>query len=155
MSEHKAVVSWKNSGPDFLKGQFSREHAWTFDGGATVPASAAPSAVPAPYSNPACVDPEEAFVASLSSCHMLTFLYVAFKQGFQIESYDDEAVGVLEKNAQGVMWVSKVTLKPVIVYGGDKLPSPAEEEKLHHSAHQYCFIANSVKTEVVVEKPQG
>ena len=151
MSEHKAIVRWKNNSPDFLKGRYSREHTWTFDGGATVQASASPSVVPTPYSNPAAVDPEEAFVASLSSCHMLTFIYLAQKQGFQVESYEDEAVGMMTKNEKGVPWVSSVTLHPKIVYGGQKKPTPADEARLHHLAHEQCFIAQSVKTDVTVE----
>jgi len=152
MSLHKATISWKSAGPDFLKGKYSREHTWTFDGGAVVPASSSPSNVPEPWSNPANVDPEEAFVAAISSCHMLTYLYVAFKQGFQIESYQDEAIGVMTRNKEGVSWVSAVTLHPRIVYGGERLPAPAEEEHLHHLAHEQCFIANSVKTDVKVER---
>ena len=150
MSEHKATISWKRTSEDFLKGKYSREHTWTFDGGAVVPASPSPAVVPAPYSNPANVDPEEAYVASISSCHMLTFLYVAGRQGFQIDSYDDEAVGTMTKNERGVPWVSTVTLNPRIAYGGAKRPTPAQEEHLHHQAHEQCFIANSIKTEVVV-----
>ena len=152
MSEHKASVSWRNASPDFLKGKYSREHTWTFDGGLTVPASPSPSVVPSPWSNPANIDPEEAFVASIASCHMLTFLYVASKQGFQVDSYTDEAVGRMTKNEKGVPWVSSVTLRPQIVYGGGKAPTPAEEEHMHHLAHEQCFIANSVKTEVTVQK---
>jgi len=151
MSEHKATISWKRSSEEFLKGKYSREHTWTFDGGAVVQASSSPSVVPAPYSNPANVDPEEAFVASLSSCHMLTFLYLAGRQGFQIDSYEDQAVGVIAKNERKAAWVSTVTLHPRIVYGGDKRPSATEEEELHHQSHEQCFIANSVKTEVLVE----
>jgi organic hydroperoxide reductase OsmC/OhrA len=150
MSEHKATIHWQRSGPDFLKGQYSREHTWRFDGGVTVAASPAPSVVPAPWSNPACVDPEEALVAAIASCHMLTFLWVASKQGFQVESYDDEAVGTMTKNDRGVPWVSRVTLRPQIVWGGDRRPTAAEIEHLHHAAHEQCFIANSVKSEVVV-----
>jgi organic hydroperoxide reductase OsmC/OhrA len=150
MSEHKATVRWKNTGPDFLKGRYSREHTWTFDGGVIVPASASPSVVPMPWSNPAHVDPEEAFVASISSCHLLTFLYLAGKQGFQIDSYDDEAIGVITKNEKGMPWISRVTLNPRIAYSGATRPTPADEDRLHHLAHEQCFIANSVKTEVVV-----
>lgn len=150
MSDHKATISWVCKGPDFLKGKYSREHTWRFDGGVTVPASPSPSVVPAPYSNPAGVDPEEAFVAAVSSCHMLSFLYVTYKQGFQIDSYEDEAVGVMTKNERGVPWVSLVTFHPKIAYSGDKLPTPADEEHLHHVAHEQCFIANSIKTEVKV-----
>jgi organic hydroperoxide reductase OsmC/OhrA len=150
MSEHKAIISWQRAGPDFLNGKYSREHTWTFDGGVTVPASPSPSVVPAPYSNPAHVDPEEAFVAAISSCHMLTFLYLACQQGFQVDSYHDEAVGIMTKNERGVSWVSSVTLHPRIIYSGDKRPAPADEERLHHAAHEQCFIANSIKTEVIV-----
>jgi organic hydroperoxide reductase OsmC/OhrA len=151
MSEHKANISWKRTGPDFLKGKYSREHTWKFDGGVTVPASPAPAVVPAPYSNPAGVDPEEAFVASVSSCHMLTYLYVAGRQGFQIDSYDDDAVGLVTRNEKGAPWVSSITLHPRIAYSGDKRPTPAEEERLHHLAHEQCYIANSIKTEVTVK----
>ena|SRR6185295_4688130 len=150
MSEYKATIKWQRSSPDFLKGKYSREHTWTFDGGVTVPASSSPSVVPVPYSNPAHVDPEEAFIASISSCHMLTFLYLAAKQGFQIDRYEDEAVGVMTKNENGVPWVSRVTLNPEIICSGDKLPAPADEKHLHHLAHEQCFIANSIKTEVEV-----
>src|SRR5690349_21118985 len=150
MSEYKATIKWQRTSPDFLKGRYSREHTWTFDGGASVPASASPAVVPLPYSNPACVDPEEAFVASISSCHMLTFLYLAGKQGFQIDSYEDEAVGQVTKNEKGVPWVSRVKLNPRIAYGGEKLPAPTDEERLHHLAHEQCYIANSVKTEILV-----
>jgi len=150
MSEHKALVSWTCTGPDFLKGEYSREHTWQFDGGVTVPASASPTVVAVPYSNPAHVDPEEAFVAAVSSCHMLTYLYLASRQGFQIDSYRDEAVGVMTKNERRVPWVSSITLNPHIAYSGEKVPTSAEEKHLHHLAHEQCFIANSIKTEVMV-----
>jgi organic hydroperoxide reductase OsmC/OhrA len=150
MSEYKATIKWQRTSPDFLKGKYSREHTWAFDGGVTIPASASPAVVPAPWSNPAGVDPEEAFVASLSSCHMLTFLHLACKAGFQIDSYEDEAVGKVAKNEKGVPWVSSVKLNPKIVYGGEKLPTPGDEERLHHLAHEHCYIANSVKTEILV-----
>ena len=150
MSEHKATIRWRCASPEFLKGKYSREHTWTFDGGLTVPASSSPSVVPLPYSNAANVDPEEAFVASISSCHMLSFLFLACRQGFQVDSYQDEAVGVMAKNEKGVPWVSAVTLHPRIVYSGEKLPSPADEAALHHQAHEQCFIANSIKTQVTV-----
>jgi organic hydroperoxide reductase OsmC/OhrA len=150
MSEYKATIKWQRTSPDFLKGRYSREHIWTFDGGATVPASPSPHVVPAPWSNPACVDPEEAFVAAISSCHMLTLLFLASKQGFQIDSYEDESVGVMTKNEKGVPWVSLVTLNPKIIYSGNKLPTPTDEKQLHHLAHEQCYIANSIKTEVSV-----
>ena len=150
MSEHKAIIRWNRTSPDFLRGKYSREHTWTFDGGLTVPASPSPAVVPAPYSNPAHIDPEEAYVASIASCHMLTFLYYAAKAGFQLDSYEDEAVGAMSKNEKGVPWVSAVTLHPKIAYSGEKRPTPADEEKLHHAAHEQCFIANSIKTAVSV-----
>src|SRR5215831_2703667 len=151
MSEHKAMIRWMQSQGDFLKGTYSREHTWTFDGGMTVQASSSPAAVRVPFSNPANVDPEEAFVASLSSCHMLTYLYVASRKGFEITSYEDEAVGVMTKNERGIPWVSTVTLRPKIMYGGSKTPTAEELAQMHHAAHEQCFIANSVKTDVKVE----
>src|SRR3954470_5511657 len=122
MAEHIAIIRWTRPGEavDFLKGKYSREHTWSFDGGATVAASPSPSVVPAPYSNPALVDPEEAFVASVSSCHMLTYLHVARQQGFQVDSYRDEAVGAMTKNESGALWISSIALHPRIVYSGDK-----------------------------------
>jgi len=151
MHEYKATIHWKNTaGPDFLKGRYSREHTWTFDGGLSIPASSSPYVVPLPWSVAANVDPEESYVASLSSCHMLTFIWLAGKAGFLVESYRDEATGVMAKNERGSFWVSKVTLRPEIVWGGDKTPTPAELDQLHHRSHEECFIANSVKTEVVV-----
>ena len=151
MHEYKATIDWKNvNGADFLKGRYTREHTWTFDGGVTLPASSSPHVVPTPWSNPANVDPEEAFIASLSSCHMLTFIWLAGKAGFLVESYHDAATGVMAKNERGSFWVSKVTLHPQIVWGGEKQPTAEEIDKLHHRSHEECFIANSVKTEVVV-----
>ena len=150
MAQHKAKIEWKCTTPDFRLGKYTREHTWSFDGGVSVPASAAPAVVPAPWSNPAHVDPEEAFVASISSCHMLTFLHVARLAGFQIESYADEAVGEMAKNERGVAWVAVVTLNPTIVYGGDKRPTHEQEAELHHKAHDGCFVSQSVKTDVKV-----
>jgi organic hydroperoxide reductase OsmC/OhrA len=150
MAQHIATVTWNRGTPEFLKGRYSREHTWTFDGGLTVEASSSPSVVPAPWSNPAGVDPEEAFVASLASCHMLTFLHVARLAGFQVDSYQDQAVGHMAPNDKRVPWVKAVTLNPHIVYGGDKRPSHDEEARLHHLAHEQCFIAQSVKTTVTV-----
>ncbi len=153
MHEHKATIQWQDTGPDFLKGRYSREHTWTFDGGLSVAASSSPSVVPLPWSNVANVDPEEAFIASLASCHMLTFLWFAAKDGFQAASYHDEAVGVIGKNERGAMWVSAVTLRPQIAWNGEKTPTPADLDRLHHRAHEECFIANSVKTEIHVNPP--
>jgi organic hydroperoxide reductase OsmC/OhrA len=150
MSQHKATIHWQQTSPEFLQGKYSREHTWSFDGGLTVPASSSPAVVRVPFSNPAHIDPEEAFVASLSSCHMLTFLHLARLAGFQVDRYDDDAVGVTTPNERRVPWVSTVTLNPKVVYGGDKQPTPEEEGRLHHEAHEGCFISQSVKTEVIV-----
>ena len=152
MADHRATITWQGTATpgDFVKLKFSREHTWTFDGGVTVAASPSPSVVPAPWSSATAVDPEEAYVASVASCHMLTFLYVAAKAGFAVASYRDEAIGVMTKNERGVPWVSRITLAPVIGYAGDRQPSADELAKLHHAAHDGCFIANSVKTEIVV-----
>lgn len=151
MSEYRATIEWAGTaGPgEFLKGHYSREHRWTFDGGVVVPASSSPSVVRVPWSNPANVDPEEAFVAAISSCHMLTFLYLAAQARFAVASYRDEAIGVMTRSAAGVDWVSRVTLAPQITYAG-KAPTAEELAGLHHKAHEGCFIANSVKTEIVV-----
>ena len=153
MSEYKATTHWQRTSPDFLRGKYSREHTWTFDGGVIVPASSSPAVVPVPWSNPANVDPEEAFVASVSSCHLLTSLFLAQKKGFQIDSYREEAVGTVVPDAKGIPWVSTIVLHPQIVYSGEKLPTPADEEQLHHKAHELCFIANSIKTVVTVAGP--
>ena len=149
MAEHTAAIRWERSGDGFLSGKFSREHVWTFDGGLTVPASPSPHIVPVPYSNPASVDPEEAFVAAIASCHMLTFLYVASREGFQVDSYQDEAIGTMAKNGSGVPWINRVKLSPRIEYSGSKLPASSDEGRLHHLAHEQCFIANSVRTEII------
>jgi organic hydroperoxide reductase OsmC/OhrA len=150
MSQHRATISWKCTSTDFIRGKYSREHTWTFDGGAIVPASPSPLVVPAPWSNPASVDPEEAYVAAVSSCHMLTFLYLAGRAGFHVESYEDEAVGSVTKNERGTPWVSAITLQPKISYIESSQPGPTEVEHLHHEAHEQCFIAQSIKTEVTV-----
>jgi organic hydroperoxide reductase OsmC/OhrA len=149
MSEHNAIISWTHSRGDFLKGTYSREHTWAFDGGVVVPASPSPSSVRSPYSNAANVDPEEAFVAAIASCHMLTYLYLAYKAGIDVTAYEDEAVGVMTKNERRVSSVSSVVLRPRITYG-QRIPSPEEQRQLHHDAHEQCFIANSVKTEITV-----
>jgi organic hydroperoxide reductase OsmC/OhrA len=128
-----------------------REHTWSFDGGAVVPASPAPSVVPAPWSNPAAVDPEQAFVASVASCHMLTFLWLAARAGFVCDSYEDNAVGTMTKNERGVPWVSTITLHPRIIWSGEKLPTASDLDRLHHAAHEQCFIAASIKTAVFIE----
>jgi organic hydroperoxide reductase OsmC/OhrA len=154
--EYTATVSWRRgSSEPFTDNKYSRAHTWTFDGGVTMPASSSPLSVRLPLSRADAVDPEEAMVASLSSCHMLTFLYLAAKQGHVIESYEDAAVGIMSKNERGKLFISKVTLRPRIVFSGPKQPSAAELAQLHHHAHEECYIANSVRTEVVVEPPAG
>ena len=152
MAEYLATVSWQRGEAEFTDNRYSRAHTWAFDGGAEVPASASPHAVRPPFSDPAGVDPEEAFVASLSSCHMLWFLSIAAKQGFTVDSYVDEAVGKMEKNAEGKLAMTRVALRPHIAFVGTNLPSDAQVAELHHLAHESCYIANSVKTEVVVEE---
>jgi organic hydroperoxide reductase OsmC/OhrA len=151
MSSYAATIRWsRTNAGDFAKGQYSRAHEWAFDGGAAVPASASPHIVPAPWSDAAGVDPEEAFVASLSSCHMLFFLDFARRAGFVIDDYVDQAEGVLEKGTDGKMAMTRVTLHPRVTWGGDA-PDEAAVADLHHRAHEACFIANSVTTEVKVE----
>ncbi|MDH5925951.1 OsmC family protein [Vibrio lentus] len=152
MSEYSALIRWARGDDEaFSDNQYSRGHTWEFDGGITVPASSSPHVVPLPFSVEANVDPEEAFIAALSSCHMLTFLGIAAKQKYVIDSYVDDAVGVLEEDESGRSSVTKVTLRPDIVFSGSKIPTAKQLDKLHHLAHKNCFIANSVKTEIVVE----
>jgi organic hydroperoxide reductase OsmC/OhrA len=151
MSEYAATVEWRRDGAVFTDNKYSRGHRWLFDGGIEVPASSSPHSVRLPFSVEKAVDPEEALVAALSSCHMLTFLYLAAKKKFLIESYRDEAVGVMEKNELGRLAITRVTLRPEIIFGGHVMPTAAELEALHHAAHEECYIASSVKTEVRVE----
>lgn len=150
MSKHTAMVQWQRQASEiFSDNQYSRAHTWTFDGGLQVPASPSPHVVPLPLSVAENVDPEEAFVAALSSCHMLVFLSIAAKRRYVIDSYIDAAEGELTKGDNGKEWVSRVELNPSIVFSGDKQPTQEQLEKMHHMAHENCFIANSVKTEVV------
>lgn len=151
MSTYTAQLVWERGTQDFLSNKYSRRHQIHFDGGAVMPASSSPHIVPVPLSDPAGVDPEEAFVASLSSCHMLWFLYFAARGGFVIDRYEDNPVGVMERNAERKMVITVVTLRPKITFSGEKQPSPEELEQLHHKSHDECNIANSVKTEVRVE----
>jgi organic hydroperoxide reductase OsmC/OhrA len=146
MSEHKATISWSRDGKNFGYKTYSRDHAWRFENGVEVPASAAPAYL----GNPQRVDPEGALVAALSSCHMLTFLALASNKGFVIDSYEDRAVGFVEKNAQGKLAVTRVELHPKIAFSGPKTPAAADMEWLHDKAHRECFIANSVTTDVRV-----
>ncbi len=151
MSTYTATIRWSRDGADaFAKGQYSRAHEWAFDGGAVVPASASPHVVPAPWSDAAGVDPEEAFIASLSSCHMLFFLDFARRGGFTIDSYVDEAEGELGKLADGRMAMTRVTLRPKVIWSGEA-PDAGAIANFHHRAHEACFIANSVTTHISVE----
>ena len=151
MSTYIATVRWSGDDPEaYRKGRYYRGHEWAFDGGTVVPASAAPENVPPGTANAAGVDPEEAFIASLSSCHMLFFLDFARRAGFVISSYVDEVTGVLEKRADGRIAMTRVTLHPKIEWAGDQ-PSAEQLTDLHHRSHEACFIANSVTTEVTVE----
>ena len=154
MAEYRAVIEWKRGGARFTDNRYSRGHRWQFDGGVEVPASASPHVVPLPFSVEEAVDPEEAFVASLSSCHMLMFLYRAARAGYLVESYRDDAVGVMGANADGKQAMLRVTLRPEVQYGGGRRPAPDEEEAMHHEAHEECFIASSVRTEVRCEPIQ-
>ena len=149
MSEHVATIRWRRESVDFTYDTYNRAHTWTFDGGVTVPGSAAPAFL----GDPDRVDPEEAFVAALSSCHMLTFLALAARKRFVVDSYTDDAVGLMEKGETGRLWVSTVTLRPRVTFAADAAPDPAQLDRLHAQAHDHCFIANSVKTTVRVDRP--
>ena len=156
MADHlyKATVAWRRGDGDFAKGRYSRAHVWHFDGDIDVPASASPLVVPKPFADENAIDPEEAFVASLSSCHMLTFVDMARRAGFVVDAYDDTAEGEMERLGAGRWWVAKVTLRPRIAFSGERQPAPADLDDLHHKAHEACFIANSVKTRIEVEPPR-
>lgn len=144
--DHRATIVWRRTTPDFAYDTYSRDHVWNVDGGVSVPASAAPEF----KGHQERVDPERALVAALSSCHMLTFLAIAARKRFVVDAYDDAAVGVMTKNAAGKLWVSRVTLRPRITFSGPQVPTADEIAQMHEAAHANCFIANSVKTEVVV-----
>jgi organic hydroperoxide reductase OsmC/OhrA len=148
--EYSATIRWARDGAVFSDNRYSRGHVWIFDGGIEVPASSSPSVVPLPLSREDAFDPEEAFVAALSSCHMLTFLAIAGKKRFVVDRYEDRALGIMTKNQNGKLFISKVTLDPVIEFSGDRIPTPDQIAELHHLSHQECFIANSVLTDVVV-----
>ena len=153
--DYFANILWqRNNEEKYTDNRYSRAHQWRFDGGVVVAASSSPKVVPLPYSVEANVDPEEAFVASLSSCHMLFFLSYAAQRGFVVDRCEDRAIGTMGKDAQGRMVMLKVALRPRIGFSGAKLPTASDIEALHHRSHEDCFIANSVKTEVVVEQPE-
>jgi organic hydroperoxide reductase OsmC/OhrA len=150
MSHYSATVSWHRNGEVFTDKRYSRGHEWSFDGGVRFRASSSPQVVPR-FSDPAGVDPEEAFVASLASCHMLTFLLLAASKKYRVDSYVDEAKGTLAKNPKGKLAMVEVVLRPKIVFSGEQQPSPEALQELHHRAHEECFIANSVTTDVRCE----
>jgi organic hydroperoxide reductase OsmC/OhrA len=150
MSEHIAMVCWGNRQEIFTDDRYSREHTWAFDGGLEVRASASPHVVPVPYSNPAHVDPEEAFVAALSSCHMLFFLAIAAKKQFIVERYQDRAIGIMDKNEAGKLAITEIHLHPDIKFRGDCLPTSAQISAIHEQAHHQCFLANSVKASLTI-----
>jgi len=151
---YKTKILWKkNSDESFLDRKYSRVHKWIFDGGIQVHASSSPHVVPLPMSDETAVDPEEAFIAAASSCHMLSFLYIAAVRKFIVESYEDNAEGVLKKNDEGKISVTQINLKPKIIFSGDNIPSEDQLKELHHLAHESCYIANSVKTKIDVLYP--
>lgn len=151
MSAYSAIIAWQRNEAVFTDNRYSRGHVWRFDGGAEIPASASPSIVPVPCSDTAGIDPEEAFVASLSSCHMLWFLSIAARRGYIVETYLDEASGILEENAEGRLAITRVTLRPNVEFVGSRIPGDDEIQAIHDEAHENCFIANSVKTDVRCE----
>ncbi|HTL67568.1 MAG TPA: OsmC family protein [Lacunisphaera sp.] len=151
MSHYTSLVRWERGTQPFLDNRYTRAHVWRFDGGVEVPASSSPSVVPLPMSRADAVDPEEAFVASLSSCHMLWFLSIAAKRRFVVDAYEDAAEGVMEKDADGKLAMTRVTLRPLVTFSGAARPDAAQLAALHHAAHEECFIANSVRTEVRCE----
>ncbi|MFT3745290.1 MAG: OsmC family protein [Pyrinomonadaceae bacterium] len=151
MSTYTAKIAWKADSPDtFTKNRYTRGHEWSFDGGVTVPASSSPQVVPR-FSVEAAVDPEEALVAAASSCHMLSFLWVAARAGFNVESYEDNAVGEMATTDAGKQWISVISLDPQIVWIGDE-PSAEKLAEMHHEAHEVCYIANSIRSEVVLKQ---
>ncbi len=151
MATYTAELLWQREGQDFLSNRYSRRHLIRFDGGVEMPGSSSPHVVPLPWSDASAVDPEEAFVAALSSCHMLWFLSIAAKRGFCVDRYEDAAEGVMARNAARRMAMTEVTLRPAVVFSGERLPSREDIDAMHHEAHDECFIANSVKTEVRCE----
>ncbi len=152
MSAHEATIIWnKQESELFIDNKYNRKHIWSFDGGITLVASPSPNIVPVPYSTPSAIDPEEAFVASLSSCHMLFFLSFAAKQNLIVENYTDNAVGILVHENGDQAWMKQVTLKPKVTFSKSERPSIEMIQDLHNKAHASCFIANSVKSEIILE----
>jgi organic hydroperoxide reductase OsmC/OhrA len=151
MAEYTAEIRWQRGTQPFLDKRYSRRHTIRFDGGLEIPGSSSPHVVPLPYSDAAAVDPEEALVAALSSCHMLWFLSLAAERGYRIDTYVDRAAGAMTRDARGKFWMSRVTLRPVVRFDAAAAPSAGEFASMHEIAHDECFIANSVKTAVHCE----
>ena len=151
MGHHNARIEWRRGDAKFTDNRYSRAHQWSFDGGVRVPASSSPGVVPVPLSNPDAIDPEEAFVAALASCHMLWFLSIAAKRGFVVEKYEDDAVGELAKNDEGRLAMTTIILRPAVAFKAGAQPSSIELDALHHEAHDACYLSNSVRTEIRVE----
>jgi organic hydroperoxide reductase OsmC/OhrA len=155
MAHHNARIEWQRGEARFTDNRYSRAHLWSFDGGVRVPASSCPSVVPVPLSDPGAVDPEEAFVAALASCHMLWFLSIAAKRGFVVDRYEDDAVGELATNHQGLLAMKTVTLRPAVIFGPGSRPTREVLESLHHEAHDACYLSNSVRSEIRIEPVLG
>ena len=151
MSKYIVAIIWERNGAIFTDNKYNRSHHWEFDGGQVIPASSSPQVVPTPFSDPSVVDPEEAFIASISSCHMLWFLSIAAKRGFIVDHYNDEAEGLMESNEENQLAITNVRLRPHIKYLNKSAPSIEENAKMHHTAHKKCFIANSVRTTIDVD----
>jgi len=151
MHQYQAKILWERGEQAFSDNRYSRAHAWEFDGGLVVPASSSPLSVPAPMSEEKNVDPEEALVAALASCHMLFYLSFVAKRGYVVDQYCDLAIGIMDKNAQGKQAITRIHLRPQESYSGDKQPTLLEREELHHMAHEHCYIANSIHAEVIIE----
>lgn len=151
MSTHEAIVEWARGDQAFADNLYSRGHDWRFDGGAVVRGSSAPTSVPIPMSDITAIDPEEALVAALSSCHMLFFLAFARKDGFVVDSYRDAAVGLMDRDARGKISITLITLRPAVVFSGEVHPDRPALDALHHRAHEACYIANSIHAEVRIE----
>lgn len=154
MSTYSAQIAWSRGDQVFTDNRYSRAHRWRFDGGIECPASSSPHVVPVPYSVAEAIDPEEAFVASLSSCHLLWFLSIAAKHGYRVDHYIDAATGVMGPNAEGRQAMLQVTLRPEVTFSGERSPDPAAHDELHRLAHHECYIANSVRTEIVCRPSQ-
>lgn len=155
MAEHTAKILWLRGDQKFLDNHYSRKHVIQLDGGLEIPASSSPHNVPVPYSDESAADPEELLIAALSNCHMLWFLAIAAKRGFRVDSYEDNVVGTMAKNEHGKLFLAQVTLNPITTFSGENIPTQEELESLHHKAHEECFIANSVLTEIICKPILG